>query len=125
MLKFSGDVLNTTEFPTNTSFLADRGIQNSAGNVLGLPPNYHFAVPRSVQNMTAQVGFLNPGASVTIDLLKNGSPVPGFSLTFVSGGSMTAVAGPVPFAIGDLFDIRVTASGTDQIIGVSVTLGVE
>lgn len=128
LLKFSG-LVAAPEGPTLDSFLADWGA-NLLAPAIATPMSYPVAIQRTVQNMSVNVldGAIlgDPGGTVVFNLLKNGAPVAGFSITFLVGGPtgvQTAVAGPVTFLPGDTLDLRATATSVIQEINVSATVG--
>jgi hypothetical protein len=130
LLKFSGVVAPATEGFVD-SFFADFGTGLGNAGILGLAPSYPFAVTHDVRNLavrviTALIG--DPTGEITFDLLRNGSPVPGFSLSFFVGGpagNQLAVAGPVTFGSGDRLDLRARATGISAPVNVSATIGIE
>jgi len=134
LLKFSGFALAVpVEGPDPAiSFLADAGV-GLGGPPIVFAPSYPDAVPRNLRNLAVNVlGYIVPsGGSILVELLKNGAAVPGFSVTYGPGttGVLTATTAPVLFAIGDTFDLRVTATGlgVSEVPGVdmSATIGVE
>ena len=132
LLKFSGEVEASVD-PDDTiiSFLEDWGSGASAGLFISLAPSYPVAVAHNLRNMATNLlqGFIVPlGGSIVVELLQNGVPVPGFVITYADGesGVKTVVAGPVAFAIGDTFDLRVTTVGLAAVsVDMSATIGVE
>lgn len=132
LLKFSAVATPSGEggLPT-TSYLADTGFGFSAGPFF-VAPNYPVAVAHSLVNMATNLlqGFVIPtGGSMVFELLRNGVPVPGFTITYGPGesGVKSVLAGPQAYAVGDTFDIQVTTSGAAISAGVDVsaTVGVE
>jgi len=128
LLKFSGNV----QFDPNLeliSYLADTGI-NAVGPS-ALPTSYPVAVAHSLRSLAVNIfGFVVPGGFLLFELLKNGVPVPAFSVGYGPGGTgiLALSSPPVPFAIGDTFDLRVTAtniSSADGFVSASATIGVE
>lgn len=123
LLKFSGAVLSTD---SGITFLADSGIP-LAPSTTALA--YPLATAQSLKNITANLSStVPPEATVIFDLLQNGVPVAGFTVTYIAGesGIKSALAGPVAFAIGDTFDLRVTISPVNLFEGdplVSATIG--
>jgi hypothetical protein len=128
LLKFSG-IVAQPEGPSQDSFLADWG-----ANLLALPitapMSYPVAIQRTVQNMSVNVLDASiigdPGGTIVFNLLQNGVPVPGFSITYLVGGPtgvQTVVAGPVTFLPGDTLDLRATAASVNQTLDVSATIG--
>ena len=126
LLKFAG-VAAAGGNPLVQSFLADWGTGQGAGAVLTISPAYAVALPMITRNITANLpgGFVVPPMSqISINFRKNGFPA--FSITYGPGesGIKTTIAGPLPFAIGDTFDVQVLSS-VAQPVDVSVTVGVE
>lgn len=109
LLKFSGSATSTS---TGITFLADSGIPLAPSTTaLGYP----IATAMSLENLSTNLsagGPVPPGATLVFELLQNGVPVPGFSITYVAGenGIKSVAVGPVAFAIGDTFDLRVTVT---------------
>lgn len=69
-----------------------------------------------------------PGGFILFELLQNGVAVPAFSVGYGPGpaGILTVTSPPVPFAIGDTFDLRVTATNVGGgPANASATIGVE
>jgi hypothetical protein len=130
LLKFSGVVAPSDGATPVVSYLADFGVGLGLGSVISLPVSYPVAVAHDLVNMATNLvdGIaLPPGTTLVFDLLQNNVPVPGFSITYVFGelGVKAITAGPVAFAIGDTFDLQVTATGVFEApIDVSVTVGV-
>jgi hypothetical protein len=133
LLKFSGNVAGALDVVSADSFLADTGI-GFGGSIITVAPSYPVAVEHNLRNMATNLlaGFVVPdGGLIVIDLLKNGVAVPGFQITYGPGeggldGRKSVLAGPVTFAIGDTFDVRVTTSGSVAVtLEMSATIGVE
>jgi hypothetical protein len=129
LLKFSGVVAPAVEGALVT-YLTDFGVGLGSGSMITTAPSYPVAVPHNLRNLSTNLlGAVVPvGGSILVELLKNGIPVPGFTITYGPGenGVKSVVAGPVAFAIGDRFDIRVTASALVLIAeNLSATVGVE
>lgn len=133
LLKFSGNVAGALDVVSADSFLADEGVGFSAG-IIVVAPSYPVAVQHNFRNMATNLlrGFVVPdGGLIVIDLLQNGVAVPGFQITYGPGeggldGRKSVIAGPVTFAIGDTFDVRVTTSGSVAVtLEMSATIGVE
>lgn len=131
LLKFSG-ICGTDSESAVTSYLADAGFDDSDPDLTtSKAPSYPVAVAHSLVNLATNIS-LSPvipgGGSVTIKLLKNGSPVAGFSITYGPGqsGVMSAVAGPAAYAIGDTFDVEVISTDiTAPLVDVSATVGID
>jgi hypothetical protein len=130
-LKFSGVVAPSDSVVPVVSFLADFGAGLGLGNVLTTPPSYPAPVPLTLVNFATNIldGIALPADTLLVfDLLKNLLPVPGFSITYGPGetGVKTVLAGPIDFAIGDVFDVRASATGVFEVgLGASATVGVE
>lgn len=89
-----------------------------------------MAVAHSLVNLATNLDLTVPAlSSIVVELLQNGVPVPGFTITYLPGesGIKSVVAGPQPYAIGDAFDLRVTASNVTSggPVSISATVGVE
>lgn len=134
LLKFSGVVAPALELAPVVSYLEDWGIGVGVGAIISTAPRYPVAVAHNLRNMATNLlpGFVTPiiplGGAILIELLRNGVPVPGFSITYGPGesGVKSVLAGPAAFAIGDTFDMRATVSGTVAVdVDVSATVGVE
>jgi len=131
LLKFSGFAAGALSgLVPVASFLADSGAGIGVGSILLLAQGYPEAIARSLRNLAVNIfGFtVPPLGSIVVELLQNGVPVPGFSVTYNTGdsGIKTVVAGPAPYAIGDTFDLRVTTTGILAAgVNVSATVGVE
>jgi hypothetical protein len=116
---------------TVVSFLADFGIGLGAAGILSTAPSYPLATQHDVRNMAVRVlnGIVGtPGGAVTFELLRNGSPVPGFVAVFTVGGpvgNQLIHAGPVSFAEGSRLDLRATATGVTAPVNVSASIGIE
>ena len=127
MLKFSGLAAPISEVGPIVTYLADLGFDTS---IIGFTPiNYPSAIERSLENLATNLMFVVlPSATVTIQLLLNGVPVPGFVTTYAGGetGVKVAVAGPLAIAAGDRLDLRITTTGAVPAAAyVSATIGVE
>jgi len=111
------------------SFLADANANNS------FFVNYPVAVTHSLRNLATNLLYtiLPNEGTIVIDLLKNGIPVPGFSITYGPGetGIKQVLAGPEIFVEGPptTFDLRITATDIfnedADPINLSATIGVE
>jgi hypothetical protein len=110
------------------SYLADTGI-----GIVGpsaTPVAYPVAIARSLRSLAVNMfGFVvNPGGSIVFEVLQNGVPVPALSVAYGPGpaGILTVTSLPIPYAIGDTFDLRVTATDiTGGSPNASATIGVE
>jgi hypothetical protein len=98
-LKFSGMTL------VGQSFLADTG----NGPTSSVPHAYPVPAPFETRTMSATIFSTIPtGGSMTIQCVRNGVPVPGFSITFNGGETGTkSVTQNVPFAEGDTIGLVV------------------
>jgi hypothetical protein len=98
-LKFSGMTL------VGQSFLADTG----NGPTSNVPHAYPVPAPFKTGTMSATIFTTIPvGGSMTIQCVRNGVPVPGFSITFNGGDIGTkSVTQRVPFAKGDTIGLVV------------------
>lgn len=130
LLKFSGVVAPAVEGSV-VSFLADWGVGLGIGSVISTAPAYPLAVQHDVRNLAVRVlGAIVglPGGTIVFELLRNGVPVPGFSITFTVGGpvgNQVVIVGPVTFFIGDRLDLQATATGITAAVDVSATIGIE
>ena len=101
-LKFSGTVL------VGQSFLADTGSEDASD----VPHAYPVPVAFDTNSMSATIfGTVPIDGSLTIQCVRNGVAVPGFSITF--GGSETgtkSVSQRVPFAQGDTIGLVVIST---------------
>lgn len=128
LLKFSGTATPSFE-TTAVSYLADVGVGAGIG-LISTAPSYPVAIAHSLVNFATNMlaDFTVPAsASVVFALLQNGAAVPGFAITYGPDefGIKTLVAGPVAYAIGDTFDVRVTVNGLiSDPIDVSATVGI-
>jgi len=117
LLKFSGLVNNGTNF-----------LEDFVGAVQNQPALYPVAVPVNFVNLATRL--LSPvpaNAILSIDVMQGAVAVPGYSITYTPGqsGLKHLVAGPVPYAPGQTFDVRVVLAGFgSQTTFVSVTIGV-
>lgn len=133
LLKFAGFAAVAQNNGLVRSFLADVGVGLGSSTTLNTPPSYPVAIARSLRNLAVNVlGLIVPlGGSILVELFSNGVPVPVFSLVYGSGetGVKTVLAGPVPYAIGATFDLRVTTAGLGSLevtgVDLSATVGVE
>src|SRR4029077_1069753 len=131
LLKFSGVVAPDPAAVFVISYLADWGVGHGAGAVLSEPPSYPFAVDHSVRNLAVRV--ISPitgpaGAFITFDVVRNGTEVPGFFITFGVGepiGTRVITVGPELFPAGSVLDLRVTAFHTTSLVDASATVGIE
>ena len=132
LLKFSGTAAAATEgiLPV-VSYLEDFGIGLGLGaGIITTEPSYPVAIARELQNLATNLltFVVPPGGSILIELLKNGVAVPGFAISYGAGetGIKTLTAGPVAYAIGDTFDLRVTTAALFAIgVDVSATVGID
>jgi hypothetical protein len=107
------------------SFLADAGNTETLSQITP-PVNYPIPIARSIVNMAVTISpaFVT-NTQATVELLKNGVLVPGFTLTFLAAATQSVAAGPVVFNPGDALDMRVSADGSEPfIISVAAMLGV-
>lgn len=127
LLKFSG-VVDASVEGTIVSYLADTGVGVGDVSVITVAPDYPVAIVRNLVNLATNVlEAISINGTLTIELLKNGVAVPGFVITYTGGqsGIKTVTAGPVAFAIGDTFDLRLTASFLAVGVDVTATVGVQ
>ena len=130
LLKFSGAVTVDSEGALFVSFLADTGF-GPAGPTPINALNYPVAVVHSLRNLATNI-LINtiapPTGTISIRLLQDGAPVPGFLINYGVGesGIKVVLAGPVEYPIGSTFDLEVTTSGFAATgIVVTATVGVE
>jgi len=112
LLKFSG-ILEVGEFPL-TYYLGDAGPVELWAEI---PVTYPVARRTRLKNLAVNVTppvLVPPGALLSVQLFKNGVPVPGFLLTWNAGettGVKLAKTDELKLSKGDLFDLRATLSG--------------
>jgi hypothetical protein len=130
LLKFSGAVTVDSEGALFVSFLADTGF-GPAGPTPINALNYPVAVVHRLRNLATNI-LINtlapPTGTISIRLLQDGAPVPGFLINYGVGevGIKSVLAGPVEYPIGSTFDLEVTTSGFAATgIVVVATVGVE
>lgn len=128
LLKFSGVVGTDTELDVS-SYLADTGFQSGQPETVAIA--YPTAILRTLQNLSINVAQAILAGSVTVQLLRNGAPVLGFTAVYTSadppGIPITTLTAPEPFNPGDTFDLLVTVTpgtGIQAGIFVSATVGV-
>lgn len=107
LLKFSGQASTA-----GISFLADGG----PGTPVTSAPSYPVARRKlRLKNLAVNLlGFTPPsGVSLTVQLLKNGSPVSGFSVTYEAGdtGVLSTKTKRVKLSRDDTFDLQVSLAG--------------
>lgn len=134
LLKFSGQALTAPGGLTAISYLSDNGFSIVPGPVV-VAPNYPVARTLNLRNLATNVliPVIPPTTFVfiIIELLKNGAPVPGFTITYGPGetGVKTVAAGPTPFVAGvDRFDLKISTNSLAELergVTVSATVGVE
>jgi hypothetical protein len=116
---------------TLVSYLTDTGLGLLDPGVF--PPSYPVAATRRLRNLATNLFFtVATGQLIVIELLRNGTPVPGFVITYGPGetGVKAVTAGPTVFngaPVPDTFDLRVTTTNVsnDGAVNVSATVGVE
>jgi hypothetical protein len=133
LLKFSGQALTAPGGLTAISYLADTGFSIVPGPVV-VAPSYPVARALNLRNLATNVliPVIPPTIFVfiTIELLQNGTPVPGFTITYGPGetGVKTVAVGPAPFVAGDRFDLKISTNSLAELergATVSATVGVE
>lgn len=115
VLKFSGLAAAAVEGGTVESYLADGG-PTDAGEVIASPVSYPIGnpTPQSAVSLSANLlSDIPEGTIVSIDLLRNGIAVAGFSYTGpVTPGTPAAIQGiafaPIVYGPADTLDVRVT-----------------
>ena len=128
LLKFSGNIQFDPDLEL-ISYLADTGINAVVPSAI--PVAYPVAVAHSLRSMAVNMfGFVvPPGGFILFELLQNGIPVPAFSIGYGPGpaGILVLPTLPVPYAAGDTFDLRVTATNIDSegSVAASATIGIE
>lgn len=127
LLKFSGSIA-VSEVISVVSYLADVGIGTVGPSAT--PVAYPVAVAHSLRSLSVNMfGFVvTPGGSIVFEVLLNGVPVPAFSVAYGPGpaGILSVTTLPIPYAIGDTFDLRVTATDVNGgSPNASATIGVE
>ena len=117
LLKFSGLAGDTTG-GGNVFYLADdfAALRVAPPDAKGNPDpvRYPFGKNATFDTLSAREfsALLDVSDSMTIELLKNGAPVAGATLTFTSVSSLfqTVSFTPVTYALADVLDVRVTTS---------------
>lgn len=129
LLKFSGVANILTDEGPVVSYLADAGVGPGIPFVT-LPPSYPVAIKRKLQNFAVNLsGAVIASGTLLVELLQNGTPLSGFSVTYSTGqsGIKTVQTSSVDAPIGSTFDVRVTATGTSGVAGyvnLSATVGI-
>lgn len=128
LLKFSGPVATAEGGGTLVTYLPDVGPDAVLLSSAPTATNYPLAARRTTMGLATNVFVtLSPGQSVLFELLKNGSSVPGFSISYGSGdfGVKTNENAPrTTYAVGETFALRVTTSGfAGSSFGASATIG--
>ena len=113
LLKFSGFIGTAEGGGSLVSYLADAGLALDA--VVVNPMNYPMALQRTLQGLSVNIGTttLSSGQSVLVEVLRNGSAVPGFNVSYGVGdsGVKTNTTGRITYNPGDTFALRVTTAG--------------
>jgi len=133
LLKFSGAV-NSDPAQTVVNYLADTNVNSVL--LSPFPASYPVAVTHSLRNLATNLLFQVPQGEgpIVIQLLKNGIPVLGFTITYGPGesGVKAVLAGPEVFVGGpptpDVFDLQVTTTNITSVgsaVNLSATVGVE
>lgn len=115
LLKFSGRALRAADATPVPSFLADAGT-GGAAPVITVPPSYPVVRESNARKLTVNLQTALAGAAtLTVELLRNGVLVPGFSIAYSAGGTASGVQSVEPaealFAADDLLDVRTTTTG--------------
>lgn len=118
-MKFSGVVPTVA----GDTYMDDAFTDNSTN-----PLAYPIAVACKAVNMAVNVlgGGTFGAVTLSVQLLKNGSPVAGFTITYtgVQTGVKTVVAGPSSYVAGDTFDVRCHTDGDPGgAVELTVTVG--
>lgn len=128
LLKFSGVVDANAEL-TTLNYLPDSGFASGQPEAVAIA--YPAAISRTLQNLSINVVQALVAGSVTVQLLRNGAPVLGFSAVYTSadpaGVPITTLTAPEPFNPGDTFDLLVTTTpgtGVQGGIRISASVGV-
>ena len=113
LLKFSGFVGTAEGGGSFVSYLADAGIVLDEVETSAM--NYPMALQRTLKGLSVNVGItLSSGQSILVEVLRNGSSIPGFNVTYGVGDTGVKTnesAGPITYAAGDTFALRVTTAG--------------
>lgn len=115
LLKFFGALV-----AVGASFAADL----ADGGFAALPSVYPVAAPRTLKNLSARIDAVLPVGTITVQLFKNGSPVPGFLVVFPAsspaGTVLNVTTAGVDVAQGDTFNLR--AIGSAAIVALTLNL---
>lgn len=120
-LKFSGGIYPEFGSPR---YLCDSAFEAAADT----PPAYPAPSRGKLKDLTvnAHTGTLPEGASITVRLLKNGSPVSGFEVVYSEGeaaGIRRTKTHAVKFSSEDTFDLEVLFNGIADPFLMSAVIG--
>lgn len=128
LLPFSGLVDANGEVP---AYLANAGNNVTASSTR---PVYPVATPQTFRSAAVNLvsSPLPPTVdSITVELLRNGVPVPGFAVVYLTGQNgikyPSSIPDPAYFPRGSTFDVRVTTDGVvvdPLLLKISATYGV-
>jgi hypothetical protein len=130
LLKFSGLAATAEGGGSQVSYLVDTGPDTITGFPTFTSPDYPLAQRRTMQGLSVNlIGVtLSPGQTILVELLKNGTAVPGFSVSFGSGDTGVKSNPDAPrttFPVGSTFSLRVTTAGfSGSGVPLSATIGV-
>lgn len=115
--------------PASGGGTVDNYMTNGSATAGPVPLAYPSAVAFSVRNISANLllGATLGAATLTVTLMRNGSAVAGFTVTYTGAttGIQNVAAGPQAFAIGDTLDVRVRTTGVVAApLGLSCTVGI-
>lgn len=111
--KFSG-VSGIAEAGSTFSFLADRGLGTTIGN-LSAAVRYPLDKAFLALGLAVNVGPVPQGATLSVALVKNGTVVPNTTINYgganPASGKQTLNLNSISFAAGDDLDLQVTTTG--------------
>lgn len=123
LLKFSGLAQTLPNASSTKSYLADVPTTLYTSKL-----SYGAATPRSFENLTVTPRNAFTTGSIVVRLLRNGTAVPGYSVTLLPSSAPNVpigqIAGPVGIDFNDTFDLEAEAIGVDVIVSLSATIGV-
>lgn len=119
LLKFCGAAA-----ADGVSYLADFGIGKTAQDTA---PSYPIAIHRLELRDIAVNLLTTLTGSLTIELLRNGSVVSDFTITYAAGesGVKKLKTDGKTFKRGDTLDVRVTNADAETDANLSVTIGID
>lgn len=121
LLKFAGILPNQREQQASFYYLADQ-----IGEVSSVSFRYPVAASRvSFSNLSVSFTPFSTG-SITVRLLHQGNPAPGYTLTINAGDTSPQgrILGPEVFENNDVFDLQVFSSELNSNVTLSATIAV-